>query len=229
MDTLDTMDTPRRLTDRKREAIVEAAINLFQTHGFDGISMDKVAEAAEVSKRTLYNHFPSKEELFAHCCREAWPGAASALEPYQPGRPLREQLSRFVERKLAQLSDDKVLGLARVAMMSILRSTEWAQDLHRRMGDLDAETLKWICAAHNDGALLDCYPGVAALQLDALITGLALWPQVTLRRGKLSADEQRQLCREIVDMFMARYAPHERPAPTRSAKKGPAKRTRKKA
>ena len=206
---MDKMHTPKRLTDRKHDAIVAAAITLFQTLGFDGTSMDKVSEAADVSKRTLYNHFPSKEELFAHCCREAWPGAASPLESYQPGRPLREQLTRFVERKLAQLSDDKVLGLARVAVMSILRSSEWAQDLHRRMGDLDAETLKWICAAHSDGALHNCYPGMAALQLDALITGLALWPQVSMRRGKLTPEEQRQACAEIVDMFVARYAPNE--------------------
>src|SRR5271170_3339510 len=77
----------------------------------------------------------------------------------------------------------------------------------QRMGDLDAETLKWISAAHNDGALDHCYPGVAALQLEALISGLALWPQVSMRRGTLSAEEQRQFSREIVDMFLARYAP----------------------
>jgi TetR/AcrR family transcriptional regulator of autoinduction and epiphytic fitness len=203
---METMDTPRRLTDRKHDAIVAAATALFQTLGFEGTSMDKVSEAAEVSKRTLYNHFPSKEELFAHCCREAWPGGSSPLEVYHPGRPLREQLTRLVEQKLAQLSDDQVLGLARIAMMSMLRSSEWAQDLHRRMGDLDAETLKWVCAAHNDGALHNCYPGMAALQLDALITGMAFWPQATLRRGKLSPGEQRQIGREIVEMFMARYA-----------------------
>ena len=220
------METPRRLTDRKRDAIVEAAITLFQTLGFDGTSMDKVSEAADVSKRTLYNHFPSKEELFAHCCREAWPGASSPLESYQPGRPLREQLTWFVERKLAQLSDDKVLGLARVAVMSILRSTEWAQDLHRRMGDLDAETLKWICAAHNDGVLHNCYPGMAALQLDALITGMALWPQVTMRRGKLAPEEQHQIGREIVELFLARYAPDEL-ASSGARQKGRVKRSRK--
>lgn len=204
---MDTMETPKRLTDRKREAIVQAAITLFQTLGIEGTSMDKVAEAADVSKRTLYNHFPSKEELFAHCCRVAWPGGVSPLEQYRPGRPLREQLMQFVEQKLAQLSDDKVLGLARVAMTSILQSAEWAQDLHQRMGELDIETLKWVCAAHSDGALHDCRPGLAALLLDSLITGMGLWPQVSMRRGKLAADEQRQIAGEIVEMFMARYAP----------------------
>lgn len=206
---METMDTPKRLTDRKREAIVQAATTLFQKHGFDGISMDKVAEAADVSKRTLYNHFPSKEELFAHVCRVAWPGGSSPLTAYQPGRPLREQLTLFVEQKLAQLSDDNVLSLARVALNSMLHSSEWAQDLHERMGDLDVETLKWVCAAHNDGALHNCRPGLAALLLDSLITGMGLWPQVSMRRGKLTPEEQRQTAAEIVELFMARYAPSE--------------------
>lgn len=216
---METMEPTKRLTDRKREAIVQAATTLFQKHGFDGISMDRVAEAAEVSKRTLYNHFPSKEELFAHVCRVAWPGGSSPLAAYQPGRPLREQLTLFVEQKLAQLSDDNVLSLARVALNSILHSSEWAQDLHQRMGDLDVETLKWVCAAHNDGALRDCRPGLAALLLDALITGMGLWPQVSMRRGKLAPDEQRQISAEIVEMFMARFAPDETAAlPRRDAR-----------
>jgi TetR/AcrR family transcriptional regulator of autoinduction and epiphytic fitness len=213
---MDAMDTYKRLTDRKREAIVQSATTLFQKHGFEGVSMDRVAEAADVSKRTLYNHFPSKEELFAHVCRVAWPGGSFPLAAYQPGRPLREQLTLFVEQKLAQLSDDKVLGLARVALNSMLQSSEWAQDLHQRMGELDVETLKWVCAAHGDGVLHDCRPSMAALLLDALITGMGLWPQVSMRRGKLTRNEQRQIATEIVDMFMTRYAPAEPSSARRS-------------
>src|SRR5690606_882915 len=59
------MTAPQRLTDRKREAIIQAAIAEFRAHGFDITSMDKIAATAGVSKRTVYNHFPSKEELFA--------------------------------------------------------------------------------------------------------------------------------------------------------------------
>lgn len=205
------MDTPNRLTHRKHDAMVEAATNLFQTLGFDGTSMDRVAEAANVSKRTLYNHFPSKEELFAECCRRAWPVGGDTLDAYRPDQPLRRQLTVFVEKKLAQFSDTKTQGLVRAALLSMLSSQERANDLLDRMGDLDRQTRLWVGGAHADGRLHDCDPALATLQLEALMSGMALWPQITMRQVRLSSEAQRQVSLSIVDMFLARYAPSELP------------------
>ena len=52
------------LTNEKRAQIIEAAVSEFQELGFTGASMDRVAARADVSKRTVYNHFESKEALF---------------------------------------------------------------------------------------------------------------------------------------------------------------------
>ena len=49
----------------KRVAIVEAATRLFLNSGYDVVSMDAIAEVAQVSKRTVYSHFSNKETLFA--------------------------------------------------------------------------------------------------------------------------------------------------------------------
>lgn len=79
------MNTPLKLTDRKRQAIVEAAIAEFRSSGFESTSMDKIAATAGVSKRTVYNHFPSKDELFAQILHELWNSSASQAEqPYDP-------------------------------------------------------------------------------------------------------------------------------------------------
>src|ERR1700675_1986151 len=47
-----------------RGAIVEAAVRLFLERGFGAVSMDELAEAAGVARRTLYNQFTNKEEIF---------------------------------------------------------------------------------------------------------------------------------------------------------------------
>ena len=56
--------TPKVPRGGSRDAIVEAAVRLFLERGFGAVSMDELAEAAGVARRTLYNQFTSKEEIF---------------------------------------------------------------------------------------------------------------------------------------------------------------------
>jgi AcrR family transcriptional regulator len=52
--------------ERTRAAISTAAITLFLEYGYDEVSISQVAEAAEVSRRTLFAYFPTKEDLVVH-------------------------------------------------------------------------------------------------------------------------------------------------------------------
>jgi TetR/AcrR family transcriptional repressor of mexJK operon len=52
-------------TDPKRLAILNGATRMFLAHGYRNVSMEKIAQAAPVSKATLYNHFDSKNALLA--------------------------------------------------------------------------------------------------------------------------------------------------------------------
>ena len=56
--------------DPKRQAIVKAATHLFLTNNYRSVSMDKIAQAAPVSKATLYNHFDSKNALLVAVVRD---------------------------------------------------------------------------------------------------------------------------------------------------------------
>ncbi|MBT1444920.1 TetR/AcrR family transcriptional regulator [Shewanella sp. JM162201] len=51
-------------TEQKRQAILEAAIELFCGQGFPNTSMDEVARLAGVSKQTVYSHYGNKDDLF---------------------------------------------------------------------------------------------------------------------------------------------------------------------
>jgi AcrR family transcriptional regulator len=55
-----------RKKERTRDAIADAAIALFLAHGFDEVSVTDIANAAEVSKPTLFRYFPTKEDLVVH-------------------------------------------------------------------------------------------------------------------------------------------------------------------
>jgi len=53
----------QRKKERTRQAITDAAMRLFLEHGFDNVSVIKIAAAAEVSVQTVYNYFPAKADL----------------------------------------------------------------------------------------------------------------------------------------------------------------------
>lgn len=54
----------RSVSERKRDEIQRAALLLFSRHGYERTSVDAIAAEAGVSKRTVYNHFGDKENLF---------------------------------------------------------------------------------------------------------------------------------------------------------------------
>ena len=61
----------RVLTDSKRDAILQAAADIFHEQGFEGASMAGIATRVGGSKSTLYRYFSSKEELFVAVSHQA--------------------------------------------------------------------------------------------------------------------------------------------------------------
>ncbi|WP_085724325.1 TetR/AcrR family transcriptional regulator [Pseudomonas sp. R37(2017)] len=200
------MTAPQRLTDRKRQAIIQAAIDEFRDNGFEITSMDKIAATAGVSKRTVYNHFPSKEELFAEILNQLWIRVTAEQETsYRPDQPLRDQLRSLLVAKLQMLGDDNLLDLARVAIAATIHSPERARDMVARMGAREEGLTVWIRAAQADGRLKPVAPEFAAQQIHGLLKSFAFWPQISMGQPSLSAEEQNTVADSALDMFLACY------------------------
>ena len=196
-----------RLTDRKREAIIQAAIAEFRDNGFKVTSMDRIAARAEVSKRTVYNHFPSKDELFAEILLELWECSKEQLDQaYRPDRPVREQLREMMTAKMEMLGESSFMDLARVAIAETIHSPERAREMVAKMGSLEEGVSTWIRAAQVDGKLKAVDPAFSAYQLQSLIKAFAFWPQITMGQPPLAEEMQRQVVDSAVEMFLARYA-----------------------
>ena len=200
------MTAPQRLTDRKREAIIQAAIAEFRANGFDITSMDKIAATAGVSKRTVYNHFPSKEELFAEILNQLWARVTAEQETaYRPDLPLRDQMRRMLMAKLQMLGDDNFLDLARVAIAATIHSPERAQNMVERMGKREEDLTVWIRAAQADGRLKPVAPEFAAQQIQGMLKSFAFWPQISMGLPGLSSEMQTTVVDSALDMFLACY------------------------
>lgn len=202
-----TPPAPTRLTDRKRAAILEAAVAEFRHAGYEATSMDRIAASAGVSKRTVYNHFPSKDELFAHILQQLLARSLSSPDLlYRPDRPLRPQLLELVQQKLQLLHDEAFIDLARVAIAAVIPSPERAQAMFARMGDKEEGLTVWVRAAAADGRLKIEDPQFASMLLQGMIKGFAFWPQITLGQPVLTPAQREQVAQTTTDMFLAYFA-----------------------
>jgi AcrR family transcriptional regulator len=103
----------RRLTRQQQQAetrqrLLRAAAKVFARHGFDGASLDQVAEEAGYTKGAVYSNFASKDELFtalieAHC-QDSLEQTRRMLE--SPGTA-DERLQRIGDRLVDQIVGDR--------------------------------------------------------------------------------------------------------------------------
>lgn len=64
------MNQYQKTTEKKKQAIIQAALRLFKDKGFKETSIKSIAEAAEVSPVSIYNYFGSKDNLVALCVND---------------------------------------------------------------------------------------------------------------------------------------------------------------
>ncbi|MBC6462044.1 TetR family transcriptional regulator [Actinomadura sp. HBU206391] len=93
-----------RKKQRTREALIEAAFVLFQGKGFDATTVEEIADAVDVSSRTFFRYFASKEDV---------------VLTFQ-----EEQFAAVVEALGAQPTDDPVMTALRKACVGVLRACE---------------------------------------------------------------------------------------------------------
>ncbi len=159
-----------RSSAHTRHRILEAAYRLFYRQGFLRSGVDAVAEAAGVTKRTLYNHFPSKDALMAAVLAERAGMAEAEMRRWSgTDRPDPETLVRnlFAElRRWAAMPEWRGSGFTRAAMELAWapgHPARHAAAAHKRV----IEVL--LTTAFSDGGVAD--PARSARQSVLLIEG----------------------------------------------------------
>ncbi len=141
------------VSDQKKKQIVEAAIAEFQEKGYAGASMDRISERAQVSKRTVYNHFESKDVLFKEINQCLADQINSALEvAYDPATPIRDALVRLGWAEGELMINPCFMSLARMVMSETIRDPALAADMDSRMTKISVFT-EFMDRATREGKL----------------------------------------------------------------------------
>jgi AcrR family transcriptional regulator len=94
-----------RKKQRTREAIVDAALRLFEERGFDHTTIADIAEAADIAPRTFFGYFPSKEDVvFAD-----FPQTLETLGERLRGRPDEETAIEAIRAWIGGLLEERGL------------------------------------------------------------------------------------------------------------------------
>lgn len=91
-----------RKRDRTTTHLSQAAFELFEKHGYSDVTMEQIAEAADVSKVTLYKYFPVKEALLAHRFKlEIVAGTKSFGEQFDRRAPFVTRMQQLLSASAA--------------------------------------------------------------------------------------------------------------------------------
>ncbi len=202
-------DHVRAETDSpKRQAVLDAAADLFIAHGYGAVSMDVIARAANVSKATLYAYFRSKDSLFATIITEAC-RAHGGWETELPAdaADVEAALMRFGRRLLHFLLQDHALAIYRVVVAESARFPELGQAFFEGGPETGRALLGgWLAHQAQAGRLRVPDPLLAAEQLMALLRAGPLFRATLGVPPTPDEAEIEATVRSAVGTFLAAYA-----------------------
>jgi TetR/AcrR family transcriptional regulator of autoinduction and epiphytic fitness len=196
--------TLRPKRSRSRDVIVDAAERLFLERGFGSVSMDALAEAAGLARRTLYNQFSSKEEIFREMLLRVSGQLEDALPPGIETQGDVEDVLRLVAQAILDLhKSPEYLGFLRMVAADS-RQFPWIAEAFAAAMDPQTERFTRYLAHLTAMGILDCRnPQLAAHQFMGMLNEFSLWPWMMGReRLSIPADE---VVEEAVRMFLQHY------------------------
>jgi AcrR family transcriptional regulator len=134
-----------RRKQQARQAISGTAMALFAARGFDEVTISQVADAAGVSKMTVTNYFPRKEDLVFDRAEVTIRSLADAAAARAPGESLLAAIRRDYAERIA--AGDVTLGPPTAAFARMVQNSHVLTSRGREIADLREQTLGDAIAA----------------------------------------------------------------------------------
>lgn len=165
-------------SEQKRLAIINAAKKEFIENGFLAANMNNICVAAEVSKRTLYRHFESKELLFEAVLTEIKEeSVAEEKYTFNPEQSLHKQLCAITQNEIKVIYETYGIALSRTILMEFFRQPELAKSITQRLYHTHAVS-HWFNQAIVAEKLFATDVQTITSVYVSLLQGQLFWPQV---------------------------------------------------
>lgn len=189
---------------KKKDAILKGAEDIFISLGYELASMDKIAEKAGVSKRTVYNHFGSKENLFEVIVDELLAERQTLKTiKYASDTPIEEQLIEFAESEIFLIDSPRRLELSRFLTITFLNDLEYQKRTVSKYPPIYNMFIEWLKEAQIDGRIKTDNIIMAARVFYALVIGAITWP--ALFTDGIDKQAIKPMLDEVIIVFLARY------------------------
>ena len=151
---------PRALAGEVEERILHAAKRVFLERGFEGASIDEIADVARAGKPTIYARFPGKEALFAAVMARQVRENIGSFESIAPtGVTLEERLASIATAILHKVVAPGTIGLCRASIAEAPRFPDLAASVHHMARERASEAVARLLGELPDS---DQLPGFAA-------------------------------------------------------------------
>jgi AcrR family transcriptional regulator len=150
-----------RRKQESRQAISGAAMALFEAQGFDEVTISQIADAAGVSKMTVTNYFPRKEDLVFDRAEVIIGSLAGAAAARAPGESLLAAIRRDYAERIA--AGDVTLGPPTAAFTRMVHDSHVLTSRGREIEDLREQALGDVIVA--EAGVDDPQQRVVAAQL----------------------------------------------------------------
>ncbi len=189
---------------KKKDAILKGAEDIFISLGYELASMDKIAEKAGVSKRTVYNHFGSKEKLFEVIVDELLAERQTLKTiKYDSDKTLEEQLIAFAESEIFLIDSPRRLELSRFLTITFLKDLEYQRKTVSKYPPIYNMFIEWLKEAQIDGKIKSDNIIITARVFYALVIGAITWP--ALFTDGIDKQAVKPILDEMIVVFLARY------------------------
>lgn len=197
----DTAD-PACLDSRQR--LIRAAAEAFMEEGYRA-SIDRIAARAGVARQTVYNHFPSKNDLFSEVAHVAAGDILVSLDGN--GDDIRESLLRFGAALRQRMIGDEGLAMFRTLSAEVPRFPALGKAFFDKgPGQTVRRLAEFLDRAMNAGTLRQDAPLFAAEILLAMLESFDRTRRLFGEPLLPAAEEQARIAR-IIDCFLRAFAP----------------------